>query len=59
MLKNKIKKLYKSDNFPILIYTAIYAIIHIFMKKSIDDVFFTNACNNTNIFNFLVERYQT
>lgn len=59
MYTEKLQKVYKSDKFPLLIYTAIYAIIHILMTKSIDDLFFTTACNNTNIFNFLIGRYQT
>lgn len=59
MYKERISKIYKSDKFPLFMYTAFYAIIHILMVKSIDDIFFSTACKNTNLFAFLLQRYQT
>lgn len=55
----KIKKIYKSDNFPFFIYIVFIAIIHIFMTKESDDIFFSTICSNSNIslFEFLRQRY--
>lgn len=55
----KIKKIYKSDNFPLFIYIVFIAIIHIFMTKESDDIFFSTICSNSNIslFEFLRQRY--
>ncbi len=53
-----LKKLYKSDKFPIFIYIIFFTIIHILMKKSIDDIFFSSACTDINLFEYLSQRYQ-
>lgn len=53
-----LKKIYKSDKFPFLIYIMIFAIINILMKKSIDDIFFSSACTDINLIEYLSQRYQ-
>ena len=52
-----LKKLYKSDKFPIFIYIIFFTIIHILMKKSIDDIFFSSACTDINLFEYLSQRH--
>lgn len=58
-MKEKIKKIYKSDYFPFVIYAIILIIIHLEFKKYGDDIMFSSACNNTDILNYIQMRYLT
>lgn len=53
------KKIYESEKFPIYVCMIIYTIIHLFMIKGIDDLFFSTACESINLFEFIAQRYQT
>ena len=55
----KIKKICKSDKFPIYIYVLIVAIVHIIMTKQGDDLWFSTCCENTSFVNYIINRYQT
>lgn len=54
----KIKKIYKSDNFPIYFYVLIVAMIHITVKLEGDDVWFSTCCQNTGFLEYMINRYQ-
>ena len=59
MFLSKLKKIYKSDIFPFLIYIFLMICFHFLIQKTgIDDIFFGNACNNISLFEYLVNRYQ-
>ena len=58
-MERKIKKIYKSDKFPIYIFLFILAIIHINIKLEGDDIWFSTCCQNTTFFDYMVNRYQT
>ena len=51
-------KIYKSDKFPLIVFTIILALIHILMQKHGDDITFSSMCNNTNFLNCIILRYQ-
>ena len=59
MIKEYIKKIYKSDKFPFLILIMIYTFLSFFMEKSGDDVWFAIVNENKNLFTFITERYNT
>ncbi len=59
MIIEKIKKIYKSDKFPIYIFLFILAIIHININLEGDDIWFSTCCQNTTFFDYMVNRYQT
>ena len=52
------KKIYKSDKFPLIVFTIILALIHVLMQKHGDDITFSSMCNNTNFLNCIILRYQ-
>ena len=52
------KKIYKSDKFPLIVFTIILALIHVLMQKHGDDITFSSMCNNTNFFFFFILRNQ-
>ena len=56
MIKEYIKKIYKSDKFPFLILIMIYTFLSFFMEKSGDDVWFAIVNENKNLFTFITER---
>ena len=58
MIKEYIKKIYKSDKFPFLILIMIYTFLSFFMEKSGDDVWFAIVNENKNLFTFITERYK-
>ncbi len=59
MLLEKIKKIYKSDKFPIYVYVLILAIVHITVKLERDDIWFSTCCQNTTFIDYMINRYQT
>ena len=59
MFFNKLKKIYKSNTFPFLVYIFLMICFHFLMQKTgTDDIFFSNACNNTSLWEYLLNRYQ-
>lgn len=58
MLSERIKKIYHSDKFPLIVFIVIISFIHIFMKKEHDDIVFSTVCNDISLLQYLVERYQ-
>lgn len=55
----KLKKLYHSDYFPIVVFSIILLIITAFINLGWgDDVWFYNALNNTDKISFLMDKYQ-
>ena len=54
----KIKEWYKSDKFPLMVFIILISIIHIFMRKVGDDLFFSASHKDIiSFFQFLIERY--
>lgn len=53
----RIKEYYKSDKFPLILFVISMSLSHIFMQKNNDDLVFSAACNNTSLFQFLINRY--
>lgn len=51
------KKLLKSEKIPILIFMVLIAILHIFIQKENDDLYFSTVCENIGLFDFLGQRY--
>lgn len=58
-MKEKVKKIYQSDAFPIFLFLALMLCIELFMTKEGDDIFFSSACDNRGLVNYLSERYYT
>lgn len=58
-MKEKVKKVYQSDLFPMFLFLALMLCIEMFMTKEGDDIFFSSACNNKGLINYLLERYHT
>lgn len=58
MKKEKLKKILKSDKLPIIIFMAIITVLHIFIQKNNDDIFFSQqASNGGELLNYLTFRY--
>ncbi len=59
MLVSKLKKIYKSNSFPFLVYIFLMICFHFLIQKTgFDDIFFSNACNDTSLWEYLINRYQ-
>lgn len=60
MLTDTIKKIYKSDKFPFLLYIIAIILPTLIMQKTgADDIFYSNVCADGNLFGYLAEVYQT
>ena len=56
----KIKKIYKSKYFPIIIFFILTLFIHVFINPvTDDDIFFKRALDNKDIIDFSINRYLT
>ena len=53
------KKILRTEKIPIIALIVIFAILHIFMEKIFDDLFFSQVCDNVSLFEYLSTRYQT
>ncbi len=58
-MKEKVKKIYQSDAFPIFLFLALMLCIELFMTKEGDDIFFSSACAHRGLIDYLSERYYT
>lgn len=52
-----LKKIFKKEKVPILIFMLAIAILHIFIQKENDDLYFSTVCENMGLFEFLGQRY--
>lgn len=57
MNEENLKKLLKSEKIPIFIFMVVIVILHIFIQKENDDLYFSTVCENIGLFDFLEQRY--
>ena len=57
MNEENLKKLLKSEKIPIFIFMVVIVILHIFIQKENDDLYFSTVCENIGLFDFLGQRY--
>ena len=59
MNKEKLKEILKKEKIPFLIFIVLIVILHIFIQKENDDLYFSTVCENVGLFDYLGQRYNT
>lgn len=59
MNKEKLKEILKKEKIPFLIFIVLIILLHIFIQKENDDLYFSTVCENVGLFDYLSQRYNT
>ena len=57
MNNEKVKNILKSEKIPILIFMVAIIVLHFFIQKENDDLYFSSVCDNIGLFEYIGQRY--